>query len=137
MSPSVADIASPTTLLSPSSRRRSTAGDKENRGQSPRTPSPARKAYDSIENEPFTPGTPYFLNPARITQQTCPPKQTQRGFLDGARAGGASKSAVDENFIVTPFAKRLLLARRSLSPVKSVVGAFGQGAGAGSGAAEL
>ncbi|KAK8237639.1 hypothetical protein HDK90DRAFT_532527 [Phyllosticta capitalensis] len=137
VSPSVADIASPTTLLSPSSRRRSTAGDKENRGQSPRTPSPARKAYDSIENEPFTPGTPYFLNPARITQQTCPPKQTQRGFLDGARAGGASKSAVDENFIVTPFAKRLLLARRSLSPVKSVVGAFGQGAGAGSGAAEL
>ncbi|KAK8184233.1 hypothetical protein BC567DRAFT_217899 [Phyllosticta citribraziliensis] len=111
ISPSVADIASPTL---------DARVNKENRGLS--TPSPAYKS--TAQMEPFSPSTPYYLHPERITQKTCPPKQTQRGIFD-QRVDGKE----EDGFVVTPFAKRLLLARRSLSPVKAT-GGLGSGGAA-------
>ncbi|KAF2085150.1 hypothetical protein K490DRAFT_68036 [Saccharata proteae CBS 121410] len=78
-----------------SNPNRSPAEDKEN------LVSPAQTYMDS-------PSTPYFLHAKDLVQQTCPPKQTQRGLFDQTAATPRTDG----------FKKRLMMARRSLSPVK-------------------
>lgn len=74
-------------------------GDKENRYATPPAP------VGDLTSDSLSPTTPYFLHPAKLVQQTCPPKQTQQPLFprDDERAGERKNEGVN---------RRLELVRR-------------------------